>query len=296
MRIHTLFTGSGTALITPFTNDGVDYAAFSKLIDFQIENGTDALIVCGTTGEPSTMTAVEKKEVISFCIKKAGKRVPVIAGVGANSTAVTISNAKMAYEAGADGLLVVTPYYNKTTQKGLVEHYKAVAAATPLPIIVYNVPGRTGLNVTPATLQKLAEIPTVAAMKEASGNIDQISEMCMLCSEKLDIYSGDDGIILPVLALGGKGVISVASNILPAQVHSLCRDYFAGDIPAARAMQFKLNPLVKALFCETNPIPVKTAAALMGMCENTLRMPLCEMEEKNLESLKNAMTAFGIKF
>lgn len=296
MRTKTIFTGSGTALITPFTKDGIDFEAFAKLIEFQIANGTDALIVCGTTGEPSTMTKEEKKQVIEFCIRQTNKRIPVVAGVGSNNTAECVKNAEMAYALGADALLVVTPYYNKTTQKGLVEHFKAVAAATPLPIIVYNVPGRTGLNVLPATLVKLADIPTVTAMKEASGNIDQISDMCMLCNDKLDIYSGDDGIVLPVLALGGKGVISVASNIVPAAVHALCADYFAGDIEAARSMQFKLNPLVKALFCETNPIPAKTAASLMGICGGTLRLPLCEMDEKNLDTLKSAMKAFGINF
>jgi len=296
MRKITLFTGSGTALITPYTENSIDFDAFAKLIEFQIANKTDALIVCGTTGEPSTMTKDEKKQVISFCIKQTAGRVPVIAGVGTNNTAECIENAKMAYSVGADALLVVTPYYNKCTQKGLVEHFKAVAAATPLPIIIYNVPSRTGVNVLPATLLKLAEIDTVIAMKEASGNIEQITEMCLLCNDKIDMYSGDDGITLPVLSLGGKGIISVASNIAPLEMHNLCQYYFEGNIDAARALQFKLFPLVKALFCEVNPIPVKTAASLMGICSAAMRLPLCAMEEKNLETLKSAMKTFGINF
>lgn len=295
MRKNTIFTGSATALITPFTKTGVDYEAFGRLIDFQIANGTDALVICGTTGEPATMTYQERSEAVDFAVKRINKRVPVIVGTGSNATAIAVENSVKAYNAGADALLVVTPYYNKCTQAGLLKHFEAVCSATPLPVICYNVPGRTGVNIQPATLEKMAQLDTMCAVKEASGNIDQITEICARVGEKLDVYSGDDGIILPLLALGGKGVISVASNIVPKQVHQLCADFFAGNIESAREMQLKLYPLVKALFCEVNPIPVKTAASLMGFGECNLRMPLCDMEEKNLQLLKDAMEQFGIK-
>lgn len=295
MRKNTIFTGSATALITPFTKTGVDYEAFGRLIDFQLANGTDALVICGTTGEPATMTYQERSEAVDFAVKRINKRVPVIVGTGSNATAIAVENSVKAYNAGADALLVVTPYYNKCTQAGLLKHFEAVCSATPLPVICYNVPGRTGVNIQPATLEKMAQLDTMCAVKEASGNIDQITEICARVGEKLDVYSGDDGIILPLLALGGKGVISVASNIVPKQVHQLCADFFAGNIESAREMQLKLYPLVKALFCEVNPIPVKTAASLMGFGECNLRMPLCDMEEKNLQLLKDAMEQFGIK-
>ena len=294
MRKNTVFTGSATALITPFTDSGVDYDAFGRLIDFQIENGTDALVVCGTTGEPATMTYQERSEALDFAVKRINKRVPVIVGTGSNATTIAVENSVKAYHGGADALLVVTPYYNKCTQTGLLKHFEAVCSATPLPVICYNVPGRTGVNIQPATLEKMAQLDTMCAVKEASGNIDQITEICARVGDRVDVYSGDDGIILPLLALGGKGVISVASNIVPRQVHQLCADFFAGNVQSAREMQLKLYPLVKALFCEVNPIPVKTAASLMGFGECNLRMPLCNMEEKNLQLLKDAMRNFGI--
>ena len=295
MRKNTIFTGSATALITPFTQNGVDYDAFGRLIDFQIENGTDALVICGTTGEPATMTYQERSEALDFALKRINKRVPVIVGTGSNATAIAVDNSVKAYNAGADALLVVTPYYNKCTQTGLMKHFEAICSATPLPVICYNVPGRTGVNIQPATLEKMAQFDTMCAVKEASGNIDQITEICARVGDMLDVYSGDDGIILPLLALGGKGVISVASNIVPKEVHQLCADFFAGNLQSAREMQLKLYPLVKALFCEVNPIPVITAASLMGFGECHLRMPLCDMEEKNLPLLKDAMRNFGIR-
>ena len=295
MRKNTIFTGSATALITPFTQNGVDYDAFGRLIDFRIENGTDALVICGTTGEPATMTYQERSEALDFALKRINKRVPVIVGTGSNATAIAVDNSVKAYNAGADALLVVTPYYNKCTQTGLMKHFEAICSATPLPVICYNVPGRTGVNIQPATLEKMAQFDTMCAVKEASGNIDQITEICARVGDMLDVYSGDDGIILPLLALGGKGVISVASNIVPKEVHQLCADFFAGNLQSAREMQLKLYPLVKALFCEVNPIPVKTAASLMGFGECHLRMPLCNMEEKNLPLLKDAMRNFGIR-
>ena len=289
MRKNTIFTGSATALITPFTKDGVDFAAFKRLIDFQIENGTDALVVCGTTGEPATMTYEERAEVVKFAIDYVNKRVPVIVGTGSNATHIAVSNSKVAYEAGADALLVVTPYYNKCTQEGLFRHFEAVCSATPLPVICYSVPGRTGVNITPETLERLATLETLVAIKEASGNMDQITDIAVRVSDKIDIYSGDDGLILPVLSVGGKGVISVASNIVPNEVHTLCQNFFDGKINEAREMQLKLYPLVKALFCEVNPIPAKTAASLIGFGE-------CDMSEKNLEYLKKEMKNFGIEF
>ncbi len=296
MRKNTIFTGSATALITPFTENGVDFEAFKRLIDFQIENGTDALLVCGTTGEPATMTYEERATVVKFAIDYINKRVPVIVGTGSNATHIAVSNSKVAYEAGADALLVVTPYYNKCTQEGLYRHFKAVCEATPLPVICYSVAGRTGVNITPETMERLAELDTMVAIKEASGNMDQITDILARVGDKIDVYSGDDGITIPVMAVGGKGVISVASNILPYEVHKMCADFLEGNIKDAAAMQLKLHPLVKALFCEVNPIPVKTAASLMGYGECNLRLPLCDMSEKNLEFLKKEMTKFGIKF
>lgn len=296
MRKNTIFTGSATALITPFTKDGVDFDAFKRLIDFQIENGTDALVVCGTTGEPATMTYDERAKVVKFAIDYINKRVPVIVGTGSNATHIAVSNSKVAYEAGADALLVVTPYYNKCTQEGLFRHFEAVCSATPLPVICYSVPGRTGVNITPEALEKLAELETMTAIKEASGSMDQITDICVRVKDKLDVYSGDDGIIMPVLSVGGKGVISVASNIAPKEVHKLCEDFFNGNIKEATQMQLMLYPLVKALFCEVNPIPVKTAASLIGFGECNLRLPLCNMSAKNLEYLKKEMKNFGIQF
>ncbi len=292
----TIFTGSGTALITPFTKDGVDYDAFGRLLDFQIENGTDALIVCGTTGEPATMTYEERDEALAFAIKRVNHRVPVIAGTGSNATHIAVKNSIRAYEAGADAVLVVTPYYNKCTQAGLIKHYEAVCDSMPLPVISYNVPGRTGVNITPETLEKLAKIDNMVAIKEASGNMDQVVDYARRVGDEIAIYSGEDALTVPMMSFGGKGTISVLSNILPKEVHQMCALALEGNFKAASEMQLKFYPLIKALFCEVNPIPAKTAASLMGFGECNLRLPLCDMSEKNLELLKNEMKNVGIKF
>lgn len=296
MKQKTLFCGSATALITPFTEDGIDFDALERLLEFQIENKTDALVICGTTGEPATMTYEERDKVVAFALRVVRGRVPVIVGTGANATQNAIATSRRAADAGADALLVVTPFYNKCTQEGLFQHYKAVCETTDLPVICYNVPGRTGVNILPETLKRMAEIKTLSAIKEASGSLDQITEMASLVGDALDIYSGDDGLTLPILSVGGKGVISVASNIAPRAVHDLCADFFAGKINEARAMQCKLYPLVKALFCEVNPIPVKTAASLMGFGQCHLRLPLCDMSEAHRRLLENEMRSFGLNF
>ncbi len=289
-----LFTGSGTALITPFNDAGVNYDALKAQIDFQINNCTDALIVLGTTGEPATMSEKEKKEVLGFAIEHVNKRIPVIAGAGSNDTAHAVKLVKQAKVLGADGILAVTPYYNKCTQKGLIAHFSALAAATDLPVIMYNVPGRTGINMLPGTIKTLSAVKNIVAVKEACGNIEQISEIARLCGSDMDIYCGDDAITLPILSIGGVGVISVASNIIPKEMHDLCAAFMSGDIVKSREIQFRVNPLVKALFCEVSPAPVKTAMNLMGFNAGSLRLPLVEMEEANLEFLKKEMTAFGL--
>jgi len=291
----SVFTGSCVALVTPFTDDGVNFESLANLIEFQIREGTDAILVCGTTGEPPTMTRDEKYSVIGFTVEKVAKRVPVIAGTGGYNTATVIEDSKEAERLGADALLIVTPYYNKTTQKGLIQHYAAIADAVHIPIIIYNVPGRTGLNVAPSTLKELSKIDNIVGIKEASGNIAQVTEMARLCGDKIDIYSGDDNIVVPILALGGKGVISVVANIAPRDTHEMVVKFLNGDIEGSRKLQFKLNPLIEALFLEVNPIPVKTALNLMGMNAGKLRMPLTDMSEQNLEILKKRMLEYGIK-
>lgn len=290
----SLFKGSGVAIVTPFTETGINYEEFEKLINWQIEMGTESIIVCGTTGEASTMSDEERKQAISFTIKTVNKRVPVIAGTGSNSTEKAISMSIWAEEAGADGLLVITPYYNKTTQKGLIEHFTAIASKVKTPIIIYNVPSRTGLNILPVTLQKLCTIPNITAVKEASSNINQIAEIKRLCKDNLDIYSGNDSEIIPILALGGKGVISVLANIAPKETHDICSLFFQGMLKEALDLQLKILPLINALFIETNPIPVKTAMNLMGMNAGKLRLPLCEMENKNLAVLKKELTDYNL--
>lgn len=280
-----IFKGAGVALSTPFTDDGVNYSELSRLIEFQIENGTDALIVCGTTGEPSTMTNVEKQGVIAHAVKQTRHRIPVIAGTGGNNTKRVIEDSKIAQDLGADALLLTTPYYNKCTQNGLVKHFFEVADAVNIPMIIYNVPARTGFNVAPQTLLALSEHENIVAMKEASGNIAQIVEMARLCENKLDMYSGNDDHIVPVMSVGGIGVISVLSNVAPKQTSELVNSFLSGDILKARELQFKLNPLVDALFCEVSPIPVKTALSLMGFNMGNLRAPLYDMEEQNLNRL-----------
>ncbi len=291
----SIFTGSGVAIVTPFNTDSsVNYEQLETLIDFHIDNGTDCIVVCGTTGETPALTDEEQLECIKVTIDKVNKRVPVIAGAGSNSTSHAVSLSKDAEKLGADGLLHVTPYYNKATQKGLIEHYTAIAKCVNIPIVMYNVPSRTGLNIMPKTAAKLSRLDTITAMKEASSNIVQISQMMVECDGRLDLYSGNDDQILPLLSLGGKGVISVIANILPQETHDIVKKYMSGDIEGSRTLQFKMFKLMKALFCEVNPIPVKEAMNLMGLNAGPCRLPLTSMEEAHLELLKNAMKAFGI--
>ncbi len=284
-----IFTGAATALITPFKNGGIDYDAFERILEQQINGGISALVVAGTTGESSTLTDSEHREIISFAIKKVAGRVPVIAGTGSNDTDYAIDLSKFAADEGADAVLLVTPYYNKATQNGLYEHFKAIAQSCKIPCILYNVPSRTGCNILPATAYRLSQIDNIAAIKEASGDISQIAELAHLCADTLDIYSGNDNQILPILSLGGKGVISVLSNIMPAQTNEICRRFFAGDLKGSLALQLEYLPLMSALFSEVNPIPVKAAMAKMGMCENTLRLPLTPMDETKAEVLYKLM-------
>lgn len=284
-----IFTGAATALITPFKNGAIDYDAFERILEQQINGGISALVVAGTTGESSTLTDSEHREIISFAIKKVAGRVPVIAGTGSNDTDYAIDLSKFAADEGTDAVLLVTPYYNKATQNGLYEHFKAIAQSCKIPCILYNVPSRTGCNILPATAYRLSQIDNIAAIKEASGDISQIAELAHLCADTLDIYSGNDNQILPILSLGGKGVISVLSNIMPAQTNEICRRFFAGDLKGSLALQLEYLPLMSALFSEVNPIPVKAAMAKMGMCENTLRLPLTPMDETKAEVLYKLM-------
>ena len=288
MKKTLLFTGSGVAIVTPFDGYKTNYDAFGKLIESQIENGTDAIIVCGTTGEASTMPDEEHLAAIEFAVKTVRGRVPVIAGTGSNETAHAVELSKKAEKLGADGLLQVTPYYNKTSSKGLSEHFKTIAEAVNIPIILYNVPSRTGMNIPVPVLKELAKISNIVGIKEASGNISYTAQVAAEVPE-LHIYSGNDDMIVPVLSLGGKGVISVLANVAPRETHDMCEAFFNGDTKKACEMQLKYYELVKALFIEVNPIPVKTALNLMGFNAGNLRLPLTEMEEKNLEVLKNSM-------
>jgi 4-hydroxy-tetrahydrodipicolinate synthase len=290
----SLFKGSGVAIVTPFKENGIDFKKLEELLEWHISENTDAIIICGTTGEASTMSEQERFETIKFTIDVVNKRVPVIAGTGSNNTKAAVEMSRFADAAGADGLLVITPYYNKTTQKGCIEHFKAIASKVNIPIIIYNVPSRTGLNILPATLYELSKINNIAGVKEASSNIVQIAEIAAMCHDKLDIYSGNDDQVIPVLSLGGAGVISVAANIIPKDMHEMCRKYFDGDYKGALSMQLNMLPLIKALFAETNPIPVKTAMNLMGMDAGLLRLPLVEMSSKNFDILKNELTAYGL--
>ena len=290
----TIFKGAATAIVTPLTKDGIDYEQFGRLIDWQIEEGIDAIVVCGTTGEASTLTDEEHRDAIAYAVKKVNGRVPVIAGTGSNDTAYAIELTQFACEAGADAILLVTPYYNKATQKGLIESFRAVADISTKPIILYNVPSRTGCNILPATAAILAEHPNIVAIKEASGNISQIAELAALTRGKLDIYSGNDDQIVPIMALGGVGVISVLSNPMPKATAELCRKFFEGDVAGAAKMQLDLLPLINALFCEVNPIPVKAAMAAMGYCENYLRLPLTTMEPEHEAKLLALMQEQGI--
>lgn len=287
-----LFKGCGTAIATPFTKDGVNFEEFGKLIEDQIRDSIDALIVCGTTGEASTMTTEEKKQTIEYAVKKVAGRVPVVAGTGGNCTASVIEMSKWAESIGVDGLLVVTPYYNKTTQAGLVAHYEAIANSVTLPIILYSVPSRTGVNITPETCLALSKIPNIVAIKEASGNISQVAKIASLCQDELAIYSGNDDQVLPLLSLGGVGVISVLSNLYPQFVHDMVMDYFAGNFEKSKNAQLEALELIDALFCEVNPIPVKAGLNMRGYDFGTPRLPLVPLSEKGSKMLQTAISNF----
>lgn len=287
----TIFKGIATALITPLDENGVNYQQFGSLIDWQIEQGINALVICGTTGESSTLSDQEHRDVIEFAVKRANGRVPIIAGTGSNDTAYAIDLTEFACKAGADAVLVVTPYYNKSTQKGLIKMYNTIADHSTKPLILYNVPSRTGINIEPSTYEALAEHENIAAIKEANGNISKIVETMSKVRGKLDLYSGNDDQIVPLMSLGGIGAISVLSNIMPSQTVEICNRFFAGDIAGSAELQCRYHALIDALFCEVNPVPVKAAMAAMGFCKNFVRLPLTTMEEKNEEKLLNLMRA-----
>ena len=295
MRKESIFTGAATAIVTPMNARGIDYEAFERMLNWQIAQGIDALVICGTTGEGSTLTDEEHREVLQFAINVVAGRVPMIAGTGSNDAAYAIDLTKFACDIGYDAMLLVTPYYNKTTQRGLVTFFTAIADASTKPVILYNVPSRTGVNIEPATYAKLASHPMIAAIKEAGGNISKIVETAALVGDQLDIYSGNDDQIVPILACGGKGVISVLSNVVPAETSLMCKKFFAGDVQGAMDMQKKYLPLTNALFCEVNPIPVKAAAAAMGYGENYVRLPLVTMEETARQHLLECMREVGVK-
>lgn len=294
MKEKTIFQGVATAIVTPMNENGVDYDAFGRLIDWQIEQGINGLVVAGTTGEGSTLSDEEHREVLAYAVKRINGRVPCIAGTGSNDTAYAIELTKYACSIGCDAMLVVTPYYNKATQKGLVKMFNAIADASTKPIIVYNIPSRTGVNIEPATFVELAKHPRIAAIKEASGNLSKMVEEFALLDGSLDIYSGNDDQIVPTLSMGGKGVISVLSNIMPKETVAMCDAFFAGDVATAAKMQCKYLPLIQALFCEVNPIPVKAALAAMGRMEGVIRLPLTEMEEDHQKKMISIMRGFGL--
>ena len=294
MRTEPIFRGVATALITPLNENGIDFDAYGRLIDWQIQEGVNALVLVGTTGEAPTLTDAEHQEAIRFGVERVAGRVPVIAGTGSNDTAHAIAMSRFACEAGADALLTVTPYYNKATQKGLIAMYTAIADASPKPLIIYNVPSRTGVNIEPSTYAALADHPNIAAIKEANGNISKIVETFSLVGDRLDIYSGNDDQIVPLMSMGGQGVISVLSNVMPAKTVELCDRCFRGDIAGAAAMQCELLGLINALFSEVNPIPVKAAMAAMGWCENYLRLPLIPMEDAHWQVLRRRMEEQGL--
>lgn len=295
MTNNPIFTGSGVALVTPFFDDRtVDFETLGKLVEFQIENGTDAIIACGTTGESATLNDKEHLSVVEYVIKKVNGRIPVIAGTGSNDTRHGVELCKEAASLGADALLTVTPYYNKTSQRGLIKHFEMMADASDCPIIVYNVPGRTGLNVLPETMLELSRHKNIVGIKEASGNLSQVAKLASLVGDSIDIYSGNDDQNVPILSLGGAGTISVLANVAPRKTHDMVASFIAGDVATARKLQLEAIELIDALFCETNPIPVKKACELMGLCSGNLRMPLYEISEKNAERLTNAMKNYGI--
>ena len=292
---QTIFTGAATALITPLTASGVDYENYGRLIDWQIESGIDALVACGTTGEGSTLTDEEHVDVIRYTVERAAGRVPVIAGTGSNCTEYAIWLTQQACQAGADAVLVVTPYYNKATQRGLYESFTAIADKSTKPLILYNVPSRTGCSIAPETYARLAEHENITAIKEACGDISKIIRTASLVEGKLDIYSGNDDQIVPIMSVGGKGVISVLSNLLPRETHMICQKFLEGDVAGSAALQMQYLPLISALFCEVNPIPVKAAMAAMGYCENYLRLPLTTMEPDHEQQLLALMREAGLK-
>ena len=289
-----IFTGSGTAIVTPFTNDSVDYPALGRLLDFQLEGGADAVIVCGTTGEAVTMSYVERMRAIETVVRHVDGRVPVIAGTGSNSTENAITLSKDAVLAGVDGLLVVTPFYNKATQRGLIRHYTAVADAVTRPVILYHVPSRTGVRCTAETYAALAKHPNIAGVKEAGGDLALVQKTRELCPEDFYIWSGNDDETAPIMLFGGKGVISVAANVMPREMHELTAACLRGDFTAAGRMQLQLRKLCEALFWEVNPIPVKTALAMMGYCQEVFRSPMCEMEPENRERLRGVLAEYGL--
>ena len=294
MTANPIFRGVATALITPLTESGIDYASFARVIDWQIAEGVQALVIAGTTGEGSTLTDAEHREAVRFAVEHTAGRIPVIAGTGSNDTAYALELTKYCCEVGADAMLVVTPYYNKATQNGLIQMYTKLADVSTKPLILYNVPSRTGVNITPATCAVLADHPMISGIKEASGNISQIVEIASLVEGKMDIYSGNDDQITPILSMGGAGVISVLSNVLPAKTVELCNRFFRGDVAGSAALQCELLPLIHALFSEVNPIPVKAAMAAMGFCEDYLRLPLTTMEPAHRAVLLDCLRAQGV--
>jgi 4-hydroxy-tetrahydrodipicolinate synthase len=289
-----MFTGSMVALVTPFRDGKVDWQSLESLIEFHIENGTHGIVPCGTTGESATLTHEEHEAVIKTAVKAANKRVPVIAGTGSNSTAEAVRLTRAAEEFGADGALMISPYYNRPTQEGIYQHYKKVASEVGIPIIVYNIPGRTGSKIEPETLARLAEIDNIAGVKEATGSVDQAIDVIRLCGDRLAVYSGEDSLIFSLMALGGKGVISTVANVVPKETAELAEACLKGDWEKGRSLQFELIPLIRSVFIETNPIPVKTALSLLGKCRGDLRLPLTPMAEGNLKKLQQAMTEFGL--
>lgn len=291
-----VFKGAGVAVVTPFHEDGsVNYESFAEMLEYQIAGGTDAIIVCGTTGESSTMTHEEHLDVIRFCVKQVAGRIPVIGGTGSNCTETAVYLSQEAEKAGVDGILVVSPYYNKATQKGLYKHFKKIADSVSVPMILYNIAGRTGVNIAPDTIVKLCrDVENIVGVKEASGNISQVAKIMSMADGCVDLYSGNDDQIVPLLSLGGQGVISVLSNVAPAQTHDICAKFFEGDVAGSRKLQLDAIPLIDALFCEVNPIPVKAALNLQGRNGGSLRMPLTDMEPEHVEKLKKAMEEYGI--
>ena len=292
---HTVFTGAATAIITPFAGDGIDYDAMGRMLDWQISEGIDGIVAAGTTGEGSTLSDKEHEELIRFCAERIGGRVPLIAGTGSNDTVHAIERTKTACAAGADAVLLVTPYYNKTTQRGLIAHFSAIADASDVPCILYNVPSRTGLNMLPETDAVLADHPRIAAVKEACGNISQVAKERLLCGDRMDIYSGCDDQIVPVLSLGGRGIISVVSNILPAKTAEICRRFFSGDAAGAAELQLSMLEIMDQTMIETNPIPIKAACAAMGFGTGELRLPLVPAEEKNRAKMLELMRKQGLE-